>query len=67
LSINKKLIWILTLPVLLFTGGCSGIHASHSVSPLDFFMPGIGGFLYAPSPNAPGMTAAPPQLFVQAH
>ncbi len=29
------------LPVLLFGAGCSGIHAQHSVSPLDFFMPGI--------------------------
>ena len=44
-----------TLPVLLLAGGCSGINASHSVSPLDFFMPGIGGFMYAP-PVAPSST-----------
>jgi hypothetical protein len=35
--------------------GCSGINAGHSVSPIDFFMPGAGGFLKAdPAPtNAP--------------
>ena len=25
----------------LFTGGCGGISASHTVSPMDFLMPGI--------------------------
>ncbi|MEI9865102.1 MAG: hypothetical protein WDN00_11245 [Limisphaerales bacterium] len=35
--------------------GCSGIHQSGSVSPLDFFLPGAGSFLKVdPSPtNAP--------------
>ena len=35
--------------------GCSGVHQSGSVSPLDFFLPGAGHFLKAdPAPtNAP--------------
>jgi hypothetical protein len=44
------------LAALAFLGaGCSGINASQSVSPLDFFLPGAGHFLKAdPSPtNAP--------------
>jgi len=37
----KALHWAL-LPLLLLGGaGCSGINASHSVSPLDFFLPGL--------------------------
>jgi hypothetical protein len=28
--------------------GCSGINASHSVSPIDFLLPGAGHFLYVP-------------------
>lgn len=31
--------------ILLCGTGCSGINASHSVSPLDFFLPGLGGFV----------------------
>jgi hypothetical protein len=31
--------------IALFAAGCSGINASKSVSPLDFFLPGIGSFL----------------------
>jgi hypothetical protein len=39
----------------LFAAGCSGINSSQSVSPLDFFLPGMGHFLKAdPAPtNAP--------------
>ena len=29
----------------LISAGCSGINASKSVSPLDFLIPGGGGFL----------------------
>ncbi len=29
----------------LFGAGCSGINTSQSVSPLDFFLPGIGHFI----------------------
>ncbi|MDD5139835.1 MAG: hypothetical protein PHY43_06185 [Verrucomicrobiales bacterium] len=39
----------------LFAAGCSGINASHSVSPLDFFLPGMGSFLKAD----PSATNAP--------
>jgi hypothetical protein len=36
-------------------GGCSGINNSQSVSPLDFFMPGLGHIIKADAPatNAP--------------
>jgi hypothetical protein len=42
-------------PVLLLLSGCAGVNASHSVSPLDFFMPGL---LQAnPPPSSPdGLT-----------
>jgi len=41
--------------VVLGAAGCSGIHQSGSVSPLDFFLPGAGHFLKAdPAPtNSP--------------
>jgi hypothetical protein len=28
--------------VLLMGAGCSGVNASHSVSPIDFLLPGAG-------------------------
>jgi len=31
----------------LGVAGCSGVHQSGSVSPLDFFLPGAGHFLKA--------------------
>lgn len=31
-------LWLLAL-LALFTGGCSGLNASHGFSPLDFLMP----------------------------
>jgi hypothetical protein len=47
------------LASLLFATGCSGIRAQRSVSPLDFFMPGIGSFMKAePKPE--------PSLFISA-
>jgi hypothetical protein len=40
--------------LLLLSAGCSGINASKSVSPIDFFIPGGGGLLrgllYVPPP-----------------
>jgi len=39
----------------LLLAGCGGISASHTVSPLDFFLPGAGSFLKA----APAPTNAP--------
>ena len=45
--------------LLLCAAGCSGVRASHTVSPVDFLIPGGGGMLrrllYAPP-------AAPPPL-----
>jgi hypothetical protein len=40
----------------LFSAGCGGINAGTTVSPADFFLPGVGHFLKAdPAPtNAPG-------------
>ncbi|MBI3880370.1 MAG: hypothetical protein HY301_09955 [Verrucomicrobia bacterium] len=47
------------VPALLLGTGCSGINASHSVSPLDFLIPGGGGlmrsFLYVPPYTVPGV------------
>lgn len=38
-----KRIQFLTLPAgLVVVSGCSGVSASHSVSPIDFLIPGFG-------------------------
>lgn len=41
----------------LLVAGCSGVHASKSVSPIDFLIPGGGGLwrglLYVPPPVSP--------------
>jgi hypothetical protein len=44
--------WLVAL-ALIVTGGCSGINASKSVSPLDFILPGLHGRTdpAAPRPN----------------
>ena len=41
----------------LFSTGCGGISASKTVSPLDFFLPGMGSFIKAGpvSTNAPSL------------
>jgi hypothetical protein len=54
-TLQRKTFRLLTVAVLLcLTAGCSGIHASKSVSPLDFLIPGGGGLmrglLYVPPP-----------------
>jgi hypothetical protein len=54
-----------TLPILLLAGGCSGINTTQSVSPIDFFMPGVGSFLYVPPAAAPIPVTAPADLFAQ--
>jgi hypothetical protein len=50
------LLWVAA--VALVGGGCSGINASRSVSPLDFLIP--GGFMHmqnsAPAPISPEST-----------
>jgi len=60
-SSNGKLLRILSyLAMLLLVAGCSGINASKSVSPLDFFLPGL--LKADPPPSNPGqpMPAAEP-------
>jgi hypothetical protein len=50
---------------MALSAGCSGINASHSVSPIDFLIPGGGGlmrgFLYVPPASLPdpAIPAAP--------
>jgi hypothetical protein len=54
--IKWKFLWLAVPSALaLFGAGCSGINASDSVSPIDFFLPGAGHFLKAdpPATNAP--------------
>jgi hypothetical protein len=43
--------------VVLGAAGCSGIHQSGSVSPMDFFLPGAGHLMKAdpPATNAPDL------------
>ncbi len=36
---SRHALWL--LPLLLLGGGCSGINATKSVSPLDFILPGL--------------------------
>jgi len=38
---RKKLGLFVGAALLALTAGCSGIHASHSVSPASFFLPGL--------------------------
>jgi hypothetical protein len=46
--------------IALFAAGCSGINASKSVSPLDFFLPGMGSLLKAEPPATNAPAAFPP-------
>jgi hypothetical protein len=39
----------------LFTGGCGGISASHTVSPMDFLLPGVMKNDVGPGTNAPAI------------
>ena len=49
--LNRNLMRLAMLAVFaLGAAGCSGIHQSGSVSPLDFFLPGAGHFLKADPP-----------------
>jgi hypothetical protein len=57
---QKRIILSLALVSLaLVCGtGCGGINVSHSISPLDFFLPGLGSFVEAkPSHATPPVTA----------
>jgi len=48
----------------LGAAGCAGIHQSGSVSPLDFFLPGVGSFMKVDpgSTNAPASPASFPAI-----
>ena len=48
----RHLGWMLMV-IGLLSGGCSGINSSHSVSPLDFLLPGIGQHTDTPTPATP--------------
>ncbi len=45
--------WGLLLVVAALCGGCSGINASKSVSPLDFLLPGLHMRNDTPAPATP--------------
>ena len=59
----KTLRWAGSASLLLFAAGCGGIHASKSISPLDFLIPGGGGMLrgllVVPPPAPPTLAALP--------
>jgi hypothetical protein len=41
-SLKTKIFWLaLGSAIILVTNGCSGINATHSVSPASFFLPGL--------------------------
>jgi len=63
-GVNGKCFRIgMLLAVMAFCAGCSGIHASKSVSPLDFILPGlIKNDAPVPTPAAP---CAPAELLAQ--
>jgi len=52
-TLNRKLAVVVTAGALIFCFGCSGINASHSVSPIDFLLPGMGGFGSLPPESCP--------------
>lgn len=64
-TLQRKTLRLLMVAALLgLTAGCSGIHASKSVSPLDFLIPGGGGLMRGllfvpPPPPCPASPDAP--------
>ena len=58
---NAPLAMLLALSPLA-GAGCSGINASHSVSPLDFLLPGVGGLLPGLLRNDASCTNTPPAV-----
>ena len=52
--------WALLTLLLLGGAGCSGINASKSVSPLDFFLPGLLQADPPPESPAPVLPVAVP-------
>ena len=49
----------LLLALALGGAGCSGVNHTHSVSPLDFLIPGAGHFLKAEPPKPPADLTVP--------
>jgi hypothetical protein len=51
---------------LLLGTGCAGINASHSVSPIDFLLPGgtglMRGLLYVPPAQNPNVASGSPSV-----
>ncbi|MGD0538820.1 MAG: hypothetical protein ABSC03_14380 [Verrucomicrobiota bacterium] len=54
----KRILGLLPVLVLAAGGGCGGISASKSVSPLDFLLPGVRLRTPPPRPTLPGDTNA---------
>ena len=53
MKLEQRMKWLTaTLAGLFFLAGCSGINASHSVSPASFFVPG----LLKAEPTKPSLT-----------
>ena len=52
---------MLAVPVTLalLGTGCAGINTTQSISPLDFFMPGMGHFLKVEPPATNGPAVFP--------
>jgi hypothetical protein len=50
------------LSLLTLSAGCSGIHASKSISPLDFILPGLMKHEPAPAPDKAPTPAAKTEL-----
>jgi hypothetical protein len=63
-KLNGKTVLLAMLLALASLGGagCSGINASQSVSPLDFLLPGAGGFLPGLLRNDATCTNTPPAV-----
>ena len=54
---RKRIPLLLCVAAAMLGGGCSGINASKSVSPLDFFLPGLLHMrIGPPSPLVPAST-----------
>ncbi|HNQ73046.1 MAG TPA: hypothetical protein PKN95_05520 [Verrucomicrobiota bacterium] len=54
--------WAAGLALLAGTAGCGGISATKSISPLDFFLPGLIQNQPAPVPPSGTNTNAPAHL-----
>jgi hypothetical protein len=53
LNLNRKFVVVLVPAALILCSGCSGINASHSISPATFLLPGFGATSPEPEPLVP--------------